>query len=321
MRKKHEISFILPALNEEHHIGGVIKAIKAYTPPRISSEIIVVDNGSTDGTVEIAKKEGAIVYQKPKFTIGSLRNYGVSKAINETIVFLDADVYLKPSWGDHIEQTIERLRQDGDIITGSTCGLRDNPGLVEKCWWGPRLKRKNIPYINSGHMIMTKAFFQQLGGFNAKLKSGEDPELCFRAKKKGARIVNNSKLAVVHAGYPRTLKDFYRRERWHGRGVFKSLHDVLSSKVTLLALFQLSLLIASIFYALATLNPWYLLIYILFLLSLSTIAAYHRSKKLNMCMFVCVVIAATYFIARSHAFLDIAFSRQFLRKRSELSCF
>lgn len=318
MNTKPTISFVIPALNEEYHIGNVIKAIKAYTPPRIFFEIIVVDNGSTDGTVEIAKKEEAHVYQKPKLTIGALRNYGVSKASHEIIVFLDADVYLRPKWKSHIGATVESLRQDEQIITGSICGLREDPSLVEKCWWGPRLNRKHIFYINSGHMIMTKSFFHRLGGFDEKLKSGEDPELCFRAKTKGARIVNNPKLAVIHAGYPRSLKDFYHRERWHGRGVFKSLHDIASSKVTLLSLLQLSLLIACTVYALATLNGWYLLIYVLFLLCLSTIAAYHNTKKVNPCMFICMVIAAAFFIARSHAFLDIVFGKQFLRKRSDL---
>jgi len=305
MSKKYEISFIIPALNEEEHVGGVINSIKRNMDDDFKYEVIVVDNGSNDRTIDIAKESGAQVFCKPELTIAALRNFGAAKASYNNIVFLDADVYLRENWREKIKDVIEKLNNEGDIITGSVCGLRDNASWLERYWWGPKLRRKEVPYINSGHFIITKAAFEKLGGFNEKLMTGEDPELCQRARNAGFKIVNNPELEVVHEGYPRTVRQFFRRERWHGRGGFVSFKDLLRSKAAFLSIVQLGVFIFSIAITLMTHNLWFLTIYLLFMLFLCGSAAFYRCRKIDYCLGLCAFLYGIYFIARTHSFIYI----------------
>ncbi len=85
------IAVVIPALNEESCIGLVIHAI----PRPLVAEIIVVDNGSTDGTETVARESDAIVLFESRKGYGHACLAGIDHAVNngaEIIVFLDGDV-------------------------------------------------------------------------------------------------------------------------------------------------------------------------------------------------------------------------------------
>lgn len=94
-----ELSFIIPTLNEEVHIGGVLDAIRTQVGQRLRYEVVVVDNGSCDQTMPIARSKGALCLAAPGCTISALRNLGAARAEADILVFLDADVYLGKGWG------------------------------------------------------------------------------------------------------------------------------------------------------------------------------------------------------------------------------
>ena len=83
------VSVVIPALNEEEPIGDVVRAV----PREIASEVIVVDNGSTDGTVEVAREAGARVVSEPHRGYGRACRAGVNAVSSdaEIVVFLDGD--------------------------------------------------------------------------------------------------------------------------------------------------------------------------------------------------------------------------------------
>ena len=68
-------SIIIPAKNEEHNIGKCLDSILAVDFQLERFEVIVVDNGSTDRTVQVSKTKGATVYFEPELTISGLRNF------------------------------------------------------------------------------------------------------------------------------------------------------------------------------------------------------------------------------------------------------
>lgn len=229
-----KLSFVIPTRNEERHIAGVIRAIRNRMSGKQAHEIIVVDNGSTDSTVECAEQLGVRTFVEPGLTVAGLRNLGAGAADGSVFVFLDGDVYLTDRWIEKLPKTLAALRSDPNVVTGSRCGISSDPGWIERWWFGPLLSER-ANYMNSGHLITTRRLFEALGGFREDLVTGEDYDFSMRARQWGAKIVNDPELAVIHEGYPKSLRSFIRREIWHGQGNLTSLGSIMRSKVALLA--------------------------------------------------------------------------------------
>jgi glycosyltransferase involved in cell wall biosynthesis len=117
--KRLEISAVIPAFNRERTIARAIESALAqeYAP----SEIIVVDDGSTDGTREIVRRYGARVrydYQANR-GVSSARNVGVVNATSEWIAFLDSDDYWKPDHLRKMAEAIEGTNREGTLYFGN----------------------------------------------------------------------------------------------------------------------------------------------------------------------------------------------------------
>ena len=297
------ISFVVPALNEERHIAAMLGTI-AEIASGIEHEVILADNGSTDSTADIAQKNGARVFRDSSLTIGGLRNLGARNAHGELLVFLDADMHITPSWRNEIENTIPHLRRNPRTITGSRAGISIRPSWIERYWFLPMTKEKNSNYINSGHLIIRKDFFNELGGFDEKLRTGEDWEFCGRARKTGASIVNNPALHVIHEGYPKSLQAFIQRERWHGVQDFSDLKTMLSSLPAKTAvLFWGSWLLGiafSIFYG----NPVYLGVAVVVDVLLCLTATLRRRRQFPLNIPYYFIIFHAYLFARGLSLKD-----------------
>lgn len=303
-----KISFIIPALNEEVHIGGVIDSIRDNLDGRFPYEVIVVDNGSGDRTVEIAQEKGAICIFAPGGTISSLRNLGVLEANSDILVFIDGDVYLGRDWGERIGAVMERLYSNPEVITGSLYGISDEKNWIERIWFAPRTTLKEVNYINGGHLIILRSLFSKIGGFSRELETGEDYEFCMRARRLGVRIENDPELKVVHAGYPKDIKMFFARERWHGRGDYKSFKTLASSKPAYASLVNMCMVVVCTSSMLIGSQPWFLFpgIYILFLTGLSFAASVHKySGKFNSGLLGTVILYMVYFTARTVSMADV----------------
>jgi glycosyltransferase involved in cell wall biosynthesis len=119
------ITVVIPALNEEAAIGGVVREV----PRHLVHEIIVVDNGSVDRTRDVAADAGARVVHEPRRGYGAACHAGIAAARDADIfVFLD---------GDHNEDPAELprvlgpvLAGDADLVLGSRVGGRAAPGAI-----------------------------------------------------------------------------------------------------------------------------------------------------------------------------------------------
>jgi glycosyltransferase involved in cell wall biosynthesis len=302
------VSFIIPALNEEQYIGSVLDSI-IHNAVLFQYEIIVVDNGSSDRTAEIAGDRGALVILEPGKTISALRNIGCSKAKYEIIVFIDGDVILDEAWGANASMSIDTVSRDPMLVTGSFCGLRKNANWIERCWYRPVLSKQIVNYINSGHLIVNRTLFERIGGFREELETGEDYDFCQKARSVGANIVNNDKLAVLHEGYPRTLFHFFRRERWHGKGDYSSLRTVYSSKPAMLSLLFIAVLLITLTFALLHGRVSYLYAPLFVLASISAIASMKRCKGFPLYLPACFALYGLYFLARSASYFDVVIGR------------
>lgn len=248
----NNIAFIIPALNEEINIEKSIKSIKD-TMGKKSHSIIVCDNGSTDGTPAIASKLGAKVIINPHATIAKLRNIGASSTTANLLVFIDADVMLDRSWYSDLNNSMQEWKDKNLMITGSRCRSPKDSSLLDKHWFS-QLYNDNSKYINSGHLIATRQAFELVEGFNEKLRTSEDYDLCMRAKDKNITISSDNNLKAYHFGYPTRISDFIARESWHGKEDVSSLSSFLNSKTALASMLLISLRLAGILLIVSRIN-------------------------------------------------------------------
>ena len=131
------LSIIIPAFNEERLIARCLQSIStsvaANYKPGFTSEIIVVDNNSTDDTPWLARQAGAQVVFEPINQIGRARNAGAAVAAGDWLLFVDADSILNPGLLAEILQLIEEGRCVG---CGSTIHMEGLPWWAD---WGLKL--------------------------------------------------------------------------------------------------------------------------------------------------------------------------------------
>jgi len=73
-------------------------------------------------------------------------------------------------------------------------------------------------WIPSGDLIISKGVFENIGGFNPELITGEDTDICNRLLTRDLRIFSSPRIAVVHLGEAKTIRHFFGKQKWHGKG-------------------------------------------------------------------------------------------------------
>lgn len=133
---KTVLSIILPALNEEKAIGGTILAIPAKELSKMGYEveILVVDNGSTDKTAEMAREHGAKVIHEPRRGYGRAYKTGFEQAKGSIIVTVDADM----TYPVEDIPTLVNILEEGnlDFVTTNRFAHLRNGAMSLKHRWG-----------------------------------------------------------------------------------------------------------------------------------------------------------------------------------------
>lgn len=209
------LSVIIPAKNEEENMTRCLEALTRQKSE--SMEIIVVDNGSTDRTVAIAGTRADRVFVRPDFSLSELRNFGAGQATGDVFAFLDADCVVNGDWIATIEKTLENQEVG---CTGSTPAAPADGTWVERVWSSFRTRRKRpcfSAWINSSNFIVRRGLFHRVGGFNAGLATCEDVDIGLRLGRV-CKILFDPSIRVVHYGEPKTVRQFFLKEVWRGRG-------------------------------------------------------------------------------------------------------
>jgi GT2 family glycosyltransferase len=210
-----DLSFIVPVRNDVDGIERCLKSIVAAASGR-GFELIVVDNGSIDGSGARARALGATVIQLDG-RVARLRNAAARAARGQFLAFIDADHEIDPHW---VSAAMERLADDSIAAVGAAYHpplsanwvqraydlLRDHqPGFREATWLG------------SGNLAVQRRCFEAVGGFDETLETCEDVDLCQRLRRAGFRVLADSRLRSTHYGDPSTLGRLFVSELWRGR--------------------------------------------------------------------------------------------------------
>lgn len=176
------VSAIIPVFNGERFLADTIRSVLSQTYRPI--EIIVVDDGSTDGTAGIAMsfKEVRYVRQNNQGH-GMAKNNGIAAARGELIAFLDADDLWTP----------DKLSvQAGHMMTNSEIGYTIarmrvflDPGIEWPAWLNRPHYMSDPPGYVPGTLVARRAVFERIGVFNTSYRHGNDSDWFFRAKDAG----------------------------------------------------------------------------------------------------------------------------------------
>jgi len=200
----NNVSVIIPTYNYGQFIGAAIEGVLGQTLR--PSEIVVVDDGSTDDTADVVSRclpggdlynasfaSVKISYVKQKNAgVCAARNHGVAVSTGEYIAFADADDIWHPT---KLEKQLAVFNKDADIGLVH-CGMREFDGetgeylsvttdgmegdvAAELLLW-----ERPVIIGPGGTIMLTRKAFVEAGGFDTEMKVGEDWDLCYRAARK-----------------------------------------------------------------------------------------------------------------------------------------
>jgi len=220
------VSIILPVYNEEQYLEQCLKKLSELSYPRDHYEVIVVDNGSTDSSMEIAQRYADQCLLIVDVNVGAVRNFGVKHASGSILTFLDSDCLVPSDW---LDSGTERILNNPNHVYGGNLYLRQRPAWVEKYWL---LDNENAPLrqkdLLGSCIFIQKQHFENASGFNESVTSGEDSELSLTLKSIGHTVVIDRALGVVHLGNPTNISGFLKRQIWHSENYLNKISSSLS---------------------------------------------------------------------------------------------
>lgn len=172
------ISIVIPTYNEQENIVKLIHHLKVNSSAK-TIEIIVVDGGSEDRTVELAGQAGAITVLFSNRCRSAQMNYGASLATGDILYFIHADTLPPSSFIKDIEKAIA-----GGFGLGRYRTIFDSKSWLLKL--NAFFTRFDLFMCYGGDqtLFIKKHLFTSIGGFNGEMRIMEDYEIVKRARKK-----------------------------------------------------------------------------------------------------------------------------------------
>ena len=219
------ISVVVIGLNVTPFLSSCLTAIKKSDYPQDKLELIYVDSGSTDGSHEIAQKSNRVKLielnsKSPSAAKG--RNAGFKAARYDLIQFVDADSYLHPKW---LKTAVEALDDEVAAVAGSLrernpernifhrmANLEWNLRVGPNGWTTTRSEAKTF----GGNVMIQRASLKVLQGYDETLVAGEDPDLSYRLRKTGKKILRLNTEMASHDINIDGLSKFLKRSRRSG---------------------------------------------------------------------------------------------------------
>jgi glycosyltransferase involved in cell wall biosynthesis len=194
-RQAPVVSVIVPAHNAEETLPETIDSVRRQTLPDF--ELIVIDDGSTDGTAQCLQgidDPRIRVFSYPNGGLAVARNRGIENSLGEFVTFIDADDLWTP---DKLELQVEALRRRPEaVLAYSWTAFIDGqgnflfakePSHLEGDVYSDLLK--NCFVASGSNILMRKSCVDVVGGFDPKVEAAQDWDLCLRVAAHGEFVV------------------------------------------------------------------------------------------------------------------------------------
>jgi O-antigen biosynthesis protein len=201
-------SLVIPTWNGAAFIGPCLHSLRAYTA--LPVEVIVVDNGSQDGTVEFVRAHAHVHLITNASNLGFAHavNQGLHAATGQVLLLLNQDIVAQPNW---LEPILQRLQQEPNVgIVGSKLlypdGRVQHAGghLLMPSWEGVHYTDDNpanaIDFVTGAAFAIRRTCWQAIGNFDENFYPAyfEDVDYCLRARAGGWRVVYEPRSVLTH---------------------------------------------------------------------------------------------------------------------------
>ena len=210
------LSVVIPTYNRASSLERCLRALPADV------EAIVVDDGSADGTSTVPGRVGhPLLHYVRKENSGpaSARNLGARVARGDILAFTDDDCVPALGWAQALAERLAREPNSVGGVGGRVLPL--GSGLVSRYSTFHRILEPpaSCSYLVTANCAYRREAFEAAGGFDEAIRKpgGEDPDLAFRVRAKGYRLVHEPS-AVVHHDYRENPLDFARTFYRYGKG-------------------------------------------------------------------------------------------------------
>jgi glycosyltransferase involved in cell wall biosynthesis len=218
------VSVVVPVLNGAGEIGRLLESLLALDYPRERLELIVVDNGSTDGTRDVISGFPVrLVEETDTRSSYAARNRGTAIAGGEWIAFTDADCVASPDW------LLRLLRPPLPAHIGAVAGevlalegttpvqrLMERHGFMKHA---VTLPHKNLPCFSTANVAVRRPVLEKLEGFREDVRYFGDMELAWRMQLEASAGILFRPEAVIRHRHRRTWGELWRQACQHGQGV------------------------------------------------------------------------------------------------------
>jgi glycosyltransferase involved in cell wall biosynthesis len=215
---------VVPVLNAADEIGRLLESLLALDYPRGRLELMVVDNGSTDGTREaVSSFPVRLLEETGTRSSYAARNRGTAVAGGEWIAFTDADCVATPGWlrrllRPPLPANIGAVAGEVLALEGTTPvqRLMERHGFMKHA---VTLPHKNLPCFSTANVAVRRSVLERLGGFREDPRYFGDMALAWRMQLETSAGILFRPEAVIHHRHRRTWGELWRQACQHGQGV------------------------------------------------------------------------------------------------------
>lgn len=211
-------SIVIPAYNAAKTLPQTLAACKRQRWDGKPVEIVVVDDGSTDGTAEIAEQAGVRCIRQDNAGAAAARNTGWRAAAGDVICFTDSDCAPSKDW---VSRLMRRLEADGLDGVGGSYGIENPESLLASCihqeiWYRHRRMPATAWHLGSFNVCLQRAVLEDLGGFDEGYRgaTAEDTDLSYKASERGYKLGFDASIKVGHY-HPTKLFPYLRTQFGH----------------------------------------------------------------------------------------------------------
>lgn len=179
-----EITAVVIVLNNVSNIGNCIESILAQGVSRV----IVVDGGSTDGTVEIIKNYPCELYQIGKTGLAHSRQFGVNKVITKFVALVDSDNILDSNCFQNILKNFEKESFVGIAAKKMSFYKNSLYGLFQEWMNSKKVNKYGLKQVIGTPAVYITDILKNINSYDENIKLGDDTDLCYRLSLKGYTV-------------------------------------------------------------------------------------------------------------------------------------